>query len=624
MQKKRETQISDTGYTKFILRFIESLTESRCRLSVVLVSLVSLLLYYQTFSFGFVWDDLTVALTKNQHLINPSVRSILYFWCHPESGMYIPVTYTVWSILELFNYKFLGSSFYPGTYHVTNFLIHTLNGLLVLMIVYRLLESRTAATVAAMLFIVHPLQVEVVAWTFELRMLLATFFSLCSLYLYLIYLHRDSNTVDSSTSQFPWGSLGFFALALLSKPVAVITPVFFIAVSYFIYGHTIVSAIKRVWPLLLLAMIITLITLIEQPQGRLVSQFEVPLWVRPLVWMDSINFYAMKILLPISLSTSYDRTTEQLMQQWWLYITWLVPVLMGLALWKYYKHHKQLLLGVAFFILGFLPVSGLLPFWFQYWSNVADRYIYLSMLGISIVFSYIFIILQSRAYRFVMLGFLFFCFFWSAFIQIPVWRNEHTLWDHAIQIKQENPRALYNRGVTYSHYGMWDEAVVDINESIYLDRQRKQRETTDTSSSLSSRGSEVENLTWFIMASPDYTLYLLRAYVFFKGGYLESAIQDMNSALQMNPRVIEHVFSSSASYAQLTESEKKSAILRLSAIEFGALIPDLYIYATLAQQYLANSEQVMNKNLNEAMILGGGPNDIHRDKIKKLFGKKQQ
>ncbi len=305
MQIKHENTTSAATYAQFSFKFIQLLTDPGYRLSFALIVLVSLALFYQTFSFGFIWDDLTIALTKNERLIHPSFSNILYFWLHPENGMYIPVTYTVWSIIELFNHTILETAFYPGTYHVINFLVHTFNGLLVLTIVHRFVKSSVAATAGAILFLIHPLQIEVVAWAFELRMLLATCFGFYALYLYLIFLDKYAGVLESKIVPFPWGSLVFFALALLSKPVAVVIPVFFIAVSSLLYGQTIVLAIRRVWPWLLLAITIAVITLIEQPQEQLTFQFDYPLWSSPLVWMDNINFYMTKILFPISLSSSF-------------------------------------------------------------------------------------------------------------------------------------------------------------------------------------------------------------------------------------------------------------------------------------------------------------------------------
>ena len=103
--------------------------------------------------------------------------------------------------------------------------------------------------------------------------------------------------------------------------------------------------------------------------------------LRPLIASDALAFYLYKLFFPLSLGIHYDHSPLTVIRSGWLYFTWIAPVALLVVSIASYKKLPWLLPSAMLFVLGVAPVSGLTPFAFQRFSTVADRYVYLSMLG---------------------------------------------------------------------------------------------------------------------------------------------------------------------------------------------------------------------------------------------------
>ena len=120
----------------------------------------------------------------------------------------------------------------------------------------------------------------------------------------------------------------------------------------------------------------------SQVQPPVPGAFIPPLWARFLIAGDTVSFYLYKLGVPVWLGPDYGRTPEvMLAQPWLLCLTGLVP--WGLAVWLWYKRTRVpwLVAAAGVFVAGLLPNLGLVPFAFQAFSTVADRYMYIALLG---------------------------------------------------------------------------------------------------------------------------------------------------------------------------------------------------------------------------------------------------
>ena len=265
------------------------------------------------------WDD-NIHVTENP-LLNP-VRwgGVAELWQQPYWGLYIPLSYTFFAG----EMAAAGSPPDPAVFHLVNLALHVGCVLLVFAILRRLFGHDGAACCGALLFGLHPVQVESVAWISETRGVLCGVFSLVAVWLYLRY----ADVPGSRRSRIIHYALATaaFVLALLCKPAAVAVPL--------LIGVLDAGLLRRPWrqvlmcvgPWLVVALGWTAFTSQLQPGGSL--PHDLPIWARPLVAGDALAFYLYKLAAPLQCGPDYGRTPRWVMDRWWvLYLAWLLPAL---------------------------------------------------------------------------------------------------------------------------------------------------------------------------------------------------------------------------------------------------------------------------------------------------------
>ena len=449
---------------------------------ISILVLLPLLLYWQTIHFEFVWDDITFHLQLNPYLQKFTWDSLVKIWSRIYVGMYIPLTYTVWGFLKPIGQLFSNTDqgFHGGVYHIANVLIHILNGLLVYKILIKMVPNRWSCLLGALFFLLHPIQNETVAWVSELRGLLSCLLGLLAFNLYLEKKWRYLPLIP-------------FIFAALAKPSIVVLPCFILIHDILLDQKKISQALKNIIPWIAIAIPIVVITKIAQPFSTKVV--ETAIFNRPFIWTDAIDFYLQKIIFPINLTSLYPRSPQRVLQTIWPYISWVIPAALSLLLWSIRRKHKILCVAFAFFIAGFLPVSGLINFNFQNWSTVADRYIYLSMFGFALAIAHIFDKFKHLFIKVAIIILLGFYFYQGYFVQIPTWRNSITLWDHCLEIYPEESLAYNNRGDGYNRIKNFSQALKDFDTAVRLDPAYVE--------AYANRGSALNNLGRYDEAAAD-------------------------------------------------------------------------------------------------------------------------
>jgi hypothetical protein len=113
----------------------------------------------------------------------------------------------------------------------------------------------------------------------------------------------------------------------------------------------------------------------------------VPLWLRPLVAGDALAFYLYKLLFPITLVPDYNHSPNHIRGNFEVFYTWVLPVVVAVMLLRFCWRRRAaapLAAGAIWFVVALLPVLGMVPFAFQRMSTVADRYLYLPMVGVAL------------------------------------------------------------------------------------------------------------------------------------------------------------------------------------------------------------------------------------------------
>lgn len=345
-----------------------------------------------------------------------------------------------------------------------------------------LVKKEWAAGGGAFLFAIHPVQVEPVAWITGMKDILAGLLSLGALALYLKYAAaskissgqthisaREKKQKKTPASRNPWiyyvTGIVLFILALLAKPSAVVVPVIAGMLDYWMVKRPLRQCARSLLWWVLLAVPFVVLNKWQQPDAGMA--FVPSYWARPLVAGDAAAFYLYKLLVPLWLGPDYGRTPASVLQRGWTYVAWVVPVGFVMLSWWWKERWPWLLVSLAIFFAGVLPVLGLIPFEFQRFSTVTDRYLYLSMLGPALALSYL-LSQASRRWVSVLLVLTLGLLAIGGAFQIRVWRDSTTLFAHALKVNPWSPMAHNNLGNALTIRGLADEALIHYREALRL------------------------------------------------------------------------------------------------------------------------------------------------------------
>jgi len=458
-------------------------------LFVLFLIVITLAVFWRVQDHEFVWDDHR-NIAENPYLNPVTFPNVLRFWQEPYRNLYIPVTYTVWATMTRFaplrTTDGGGKELDPRLFHRTNLTFHLLSVLVVFGILSILVRNDWAACCGALLFALHPVQVETVAWVTGLKDVLSGFLSLVAVWQYLVYAsaratdtkgesgkhaetwveEKGALSLKGKTFHYALGTLAFM-LAMLSKPSAVVVPVVAWVLDYWVLGRSMRQSAVALIGWIVLAM--PFIVLAKWAQSDSGLDFVTPLWARPLVLGDAVAFYLYSLALPLWLGPDYGRTPELILRQGWIYITWIVPFSLAVLLWLWRDQRPWLVASVGIFVIGILPVSGLVPFVFQKVSTVADRYLYVSMLGPALGLA--FLLSQRRRLLpvgvvcLVILGFLGI----KSAMQTRYWQSTYTLFNHALRVNPNSWTGHNNLGVWLASQGKLEEAIQHYHEVFRID-----------------------------------------------------------------------------------------------------------------------------------------------------------
>ncbi len=390
--------------------------------------------YWQAARWEFtLWDD-PDTISANPRLHPPSVANAAYYWRHPAGGLYVPVTYTFWSALAT-----LGM--HPAIFHGANVFLHVIAVLLVFSILRQLVTDDVAACIGALIFALHPLQVESVAWASGSKDLLAAVFTLLVIDQVLRWRYKTA--------------IVLLILGVLSKPSAVVAPIMAVVLVRARFGRLPKGATRWIALMLVISLACAIWSRLAQEQHPPTdSQW----WARPLLAADAVAFYLIKLVWPVNLGIIYGRAPSSMLGSPALYLTWLLPVVVALIVWKSRRACPWLAMGAIVFVIGLLPVLGFTRFEFQVHSTVADHYMYLPMLGVAIAAAGLVAlrpnwqVIALSATMMIGLSIL-------SLFHLRHWRDSESLFTQALRV---NPRSMVARdalGRAYASTGDVDRAI---------------------------------------------------------------------------------------------------------------------------------------------------------------------
>ena len=407
------------------------------------------------------YDDRTNVI-ENPHLNPVSMSGVAQFWSSPYAGLYAPLTYTFFAVEAVLAERPATANeprrLEPWVFHLGNLLLHIGCVLLVFDLLRLLVGNNAAACAGACLFALHPLQVESVAWVTETKGLLAAFWGLAALALYVRFAQasasrealpvrtgvRPSGSLIGSPAWFYTAATTAFALALLSKPTAVAVPLVALALDVGLVRRPWSKVLPAVATWLAMAAVLVVATQRAQPAGVLAIE-HVDIWKRPLVAADALLFYLRKLVWPWPLGPDYGRTPSVALESLVGKLAWLLLAALAAAIY-WLPGRRVVWTALAIFAAAIAPVSGLLPFGFQGMSTVADRYAYVAMLAPALVLAWALSRGAPRA-AWVAVGAVIAGLSAFSFWQASLWHDDGTLFSYTLRrVNDESHVALNNVG----------------------------------------------------------------------------------------------------------------------------------------------------------------------------------
>jgi tetratricopeptide (TPR) repeat protein len=480
------------------------------------IILISILVYLPVFKNSLLnWDDAGY-ITYNALIQSFNLKGIFSEYV---MGNWHPITLLFLAV----EYQFFGLN--PSGYHAVNLLLHLLNVILVFHIVYHLSSKAGVGLVASLLFGIHPLHVESVAWAAELKDLLFTLFFLSSYLFYLKYIREGQK-------KNYWLSLLLFLFSLLSKAMAVSLPLVLILTDFFKNRRINLKSLIEKVPFFVLALIAGIVAIRAQESGM-----EHFFQLRNLVFA-SYGFisYLIKLVFPNHLSAFYSYPLGDIPISFYLYIL----LLTGLALLVIYsfRYTKKIFFAIGFFTLTIFLVLQILPVGD---AIMADRYSYIPSIALFYLAGEGFQMLwkqKQKLFSAVLILVIVIFLSVKTYARCEVWKDDRSLWNDVLQQNHQVEIAYFLRGVTFADEGKNQEAIADFSQAIELKPDDAVAYYNRAAALIEERryDAALQDFNKAIELKPDcFPAYVNRAIFFGMEKKYEQAIHDLDRAIELKP-----------------------------------------------------------------------------------------
>ena len=462
------------------------------------------------------WDD-PHYLNDNPLIRKLSVENIKRIFTEVFFGNYQP--------LHIFSYA-VEYHFYklnPAGYHTTSVVMHLIVTALVYRFIFLLSGNSMIALLSALLFGIHPLHVESVAWAAERKDLLYGMFFVGALIMYVKYIKSGNKY------RLLFFSFLLFTLSIFSKAMAASLPPVLVLIDIYFGRKISAKLVLEKVPFFALALLFGYISAHIASETGQVSLNVFTLPERILIANFNLLAYVCKLIVPVKLSSFYPypaRVDGHL--AWYFYLAPVIVVSLLFMIVRSLKKTRVLFFGAGFFVATIILVLQLFPVGP---TIISERYSYLPSIGFFFVGAWAFErLIKNRPSAKVWLTSLAgaYCLFLSVntYARCDIWKDSITLWTNVLQQFPNVGMALNNRGNIYGkEKGDLDRAMDDFNHSIQYD--------------------------------PLYeNAYVNRGIVYCLRGKFDLAIQDFNKALQLKPDYFDARFNRAIAYMNTSQHEK--------------------------------------------------------------------
>ena len=507
---------------------------------LLVIAILTILAYIPALRAGIVtWDD--------PDYVNAAFfrSGFSNFFTTPIQGNYHPLTMISLAI----NYSISGMD--AWSYHLLNLLLHLFNCWLVFRFVM-LLSNRNLviAFTTALLFGIHPMHVESVAWISERKDVLYAVFFISGLISYTKY-------VDSGNRKQYLLAILFLILALASKPAAVIFPVVLFTIDLIRRRKFGWKLLMEKLPFFVLPLIMGIITFVAQKEKGAVDTEAFAMSTRILMGFYGIMMYIFKLFFPFNLSPFYPFPAINMKLPAEYYAGPVFFILLAVLCWYSWKRDRVITFGILFYLTNLLLVLQFLPVGS---AVIADRYTYIPYIGLFYILGWLINRFAKgnigRANTIILPVAIIFTIL--AFRQASIWISSETLWDHAIAVTPTS-RAYDNRARLYSEEKNYAKALELFNEALKLNAIDNE--------GYSNRGNVYFNTNRLDLAYQDYKKALsikpdyypaldnIGALYAMRGQY-DSALINLTHALAVKPDYISALRNRALTYLEIKKYDE--------------------------------------------------------------------
>lgn len=418
---------------------------------IVLIAVIIFLAYCPSLNNGFTnWDD-NVVLVENLLVHSLNFENLWKIFTSTVQKVYVPLTMLSFSI----EYHFFKLNAF--VYHFDNLILHILVSVLIFIFAQKIGLKRSAAFLGALLFGVHPMHVESVAWVTERKDVLYSFFYMLALIHYWEYL-------EGKKQKYPltilWG-----ILSLLAKPMALSLPLALWACDW-LYGRKINKSvwIDKIWHFLYVIPI-TLVTYVNHVRVPTVTENN-PF----LVWIWTATFYIKKFFVPFDLVPLYQLPKPVSLQHDQHLMAMFIFFIIIISLIRL-KTNKWFMFAFIFYFVSI--------FFILRWDDlkdeniVADRFMYLPSMGLCLWVGWwlseqIKSAKKTKGLLIILAVCLYGILIFRTSQQQLVWKDGMSLWNYVIAKDNNSATGYLNRAAMYNRQKQYDLAITDLDRSIIL------------------------------------------------------------------------------------------------------------------------------------------------------------
>jgi len=516
-----------------------------------IVLLLTAIVYAKSIFNGFVfWDD------DKYILVNPDVQAInmstIKNWFTTYyAANYQPVTLFLYAVQYLF---------WEGNatgYHLVNLILHLLNTFLIYKLTMKLTGKDFISIFSCAVFGLHPMHSESVFWIAAFKDMTYTFFFLLASIQYL--------NIYEKRTYFKNISIVFllFLLSALSKSAAVIFPLVMILIDYYL-GRFKTEKFTKILvekiPFFLVSISLGVVAMQTQEAAGAINEIvkDYTLIDRFFLLNYSIVFYVFKFLFPFGLSIFHDYPIKSNSALPWVF--YFSPLMIALFVGLYYKFttiRKEIVLGFGFYFINILLVLQIVPVGHVI---VAERYSYLSYLGLSLVLgAFIVQYLKSQIVQKYLLFAM--CILWGigVFLRTNVWDNGMNLWTDAIEKNPNTAVPYYSRGYIKWLNKDYEGSVSDYQQAV-KNKKRYAIAWYNMGISYYDWGKYTESINAYdsaLVINPQYRdVYNNRGISKFKMNRFQESIDDYTKVIALDPNANETYFNRALVYQAINKNNE--------------------------------------------------------------------